>query len=103
MKKRTVSLLSYPENPVQINPSDYRRACDGALVKEFDESGTKILRVFRDSTGGPHLVYAMRGESGKVVSEAYDIAPLPDTIPAVVQRVAAHCGVEELVPKVVLP
>ena len=102
MKKRTITLLSHPD-PIAIDPSDYRRACDGASAKDFDKNSTRTLRVWREVNGGPHLVHATRSESGQIVAEAYDIAPMVQMLPGVVERVAKHVGVEDLVKQVALP
>lgn len=98
--KRKITLLSGVE--VQIDPSDYRRACDGSSVKVFDADGTSILRVHQHAESGIFHVYGMNAEGGKIV-EANEIVALPDMLPAAVDAIVAHCGIEALREKITLP
>lgn len=98
--KRKITLLSGVE--VQIDPSEYRRACDGSTAKVFDADGTSILRVHRHVDSGHFHVFGMNAEGGKVV-EANEIVALPDMLPAAVDAVVAHCGIEALTEKITLP
>lgn len=102
MKTRLVRLLGY-DAPVRIDPSDYRRAFDGASAKDFDDTTTRVLRVLRNVKHGTYLVYGMRAENGETVAEIYAVAPAPETIGEVVSRVAEHCGVEPLIEQLSLP
>lgn len=94
-RPRRVSLLSSGAS-VQISPPDWVKFADGSFVKDFDAKQTSILRVWRHKTGDGAMVYGMRAENGKTVSEAYEIVPIQSMAIAALDAVAAHCGLSDL-------
>jgi hypothetical protein len=101
---RNIKLLSHGID-AKIDPSRWAQV---AGAKAFDTDGTAILRVsrhrFNDAAG--FLIYGMRSKTvdGKatIEAEAYDMIALAEAVPALVAKVAAHCGVEALVPELKL-
>lgn len=108
---RQIALLS--GGTTKINPSHYHGHTN---LKTFDSTSTKILRVQKHCVRGlvkegrrvrsrvighdHYLVYGMRAVGGKKKPEAevYDMVVNEDMVPAAMARVAAHCGIEDLLP-----
>jgi len=86
---------------ILIDPSQYKAHTN---AKDFSDDWTAILRVHGscpagadDSDPSAHfLVYGMRAENGAKVAEVYELVTLEAQIPGSLDRVAAHCGLEEL-------
>lgn len=95
MKKRTITLLS-SGRVTKIDPADW---LNHGNAKEFDQDKTEILRVFRHRRNdGQFLVYGMKAVAGVPSAEAYDVVIDAAELPAAIDAIAAHCGVESLKP-----
>jgi hypothetical protein len=90
MKKRTITLLSSGIETT-IDPAQWLQV---AGVKDFDATSTAILRVFQKDD--IFLVYGMKASGGKKTTEAYELVPAIESVPAFLDKIAEHCGVEAL-------
>jgi hypothetical protein len=94
--QRIIRLLSAGID-TKIDPAQWQQI---AGAKDFDAKSTAILRVFQRDDN--FLVYGMKSTGGVKTAEAYDLAPGVYAVPALLDKVAKHCGVEALREKVVL-
>ncbi len=97
---RTITILSTGLE-TRIDPSQYAAHTN---LKEFDANSTQILRVHRSAPAGRldtdppahFLIYGMRSAKGKIVKKAHEMVINADMIPAALDAVAKHCGIEDL-------
>lgn len=113
MKKRTakrdIRLLS-SGTQVKFDPTGWLLI---SSAKEFDETQTKILRVFqyrddRRVMQERFLVYGSRGAEWDAKARRYkthvegnELVAAKDAVPDALAKVAAHCGVTELITRMV--
>lgn len=97
---RTVKLLS-SQADVKIDPS---RWVQTQQAKAFDAKGTSILRVYKHKhVEDKFLVHGMQAKlhdgekTARVVAEAWDAVAVAEAVPAVLGKVAEHCGLSALV------
>jgi len=112
-KKRNVALLGREEKhlrtikllasgvDVKIDPS---RWVQTEQAKTFDAKNTAILRVYKHKTiEDKYLIHGMRAQvydgetKARVVAEAWDAVAVSEAVPAVLSKVAEHCGLSALV------
>jgi len=101
---RTVNLLSSGA-VVKFDPSLWLLV---SSAKEFDETTTAILRVLAPRSNDRFMVYGVRSSGWDQKSktytaraEAYELVAVTEAVPDALAKVAAHCGVEALVAKLV--
>ncbi len=87
---RAIKLLDSGVN-VTIKIAEWLKASADAFVKEFDETNTRILRVWRHRHGAGFMVYGMNNVEG-TVTEAYEVVALEGMVADAVDKIAAHCG-----------
>lgn len=92
MKTRRITLHS-SNVEVKIDPAEWL-IVSGA--KDFDASSTQILRLFCHRKSGGYLVYAMESRDGNKTAEAYEMVPVVEAVPAALDLIAKHCGVDTL-------
>ncbi len=90
---RTIQLLDSGIH-VTIKVPEWERAGPQAFAKEFDESNTSILRVFKERNGAGFMVYGMKA-AGDDVTEAYEVVALEGMVGNAADKIAAHCGLED--------
>lgn len=92
MKKRIITLHGSKVS-LKIDPAKWPMVSG---TKDFDATSTRILRLFKHTTSGGYLAYGMSSKNGNKTAEAYEMAPVAEAVPAVLDAIAKHCGVESL-------
>jgi|SRR3990167_6624927 len=100
---RTIKLLA-SQVDVKIDPS---RWVQTAQAKNFDDKSTALLRVYKHKTiEDKYLVHGMSAKvsdgekTSRVIAEAWDAVAMAEAVPAVLLKVAEHCGLSALVEQV---